>query len=392
MHSTSNKKTREYYLAMLGMTGELVSQKAYEHAPTAATTAGDELRLMMKEKLMRYHKHEDGIRTFRICDPAGFSAIEGVDRRLLLHAELFAGKKGGRYPGSKSYRIKKRKESVLMLNLMHSGFIVDGAKLTKEKKILIRADDITSAEKIIKATPESAPLFLSGLLLKHRNSDVSLSRREMSISTGAVFSRGGIYNTYSISSANFRWYAAAEIAAASEILRLYEETKDIERRSDGRFRSIIYTDTNEIAGTLIDRKNKDKDKMNPVSIFRLTYLVPTEDMELAMDVTRMLTIPNWRLRSDKILGLSPSGKHDGVTNEGKKIYNLLCCNLAKTREIAGEIRKGSCKLVLHDWQKPLLEELYATEIDAMVLSPKHFKGLLFAVQEEDSKEREKMQK
>ena len=365
------------------MFGEIPSLKAAAHAPTAPTTAGNELRLMRSDGLIRYHKHADRVRTFRISDPGGFEAIGEMDARLLRHAELLVGKKGARYPGGKEYRIKKRKEAVLMFDLLSSGYLIDGTYLDEEKHLNIISPDITKAEDIIKSVPEDVPLVLSGLLLKHRGAEVTLNRREMSTCTGAVFSRGGIYVTYCISSARHRWYAVAELTAANEITRLYEDAKGLKRGGDGRRRAIVYADTSEIAAALISTTGKGSQKMDPTTIYKLTYLVPRDDRDFSMDVTRMLTIPDWRIKTDRILGLSPSGKHDGKTEDDRNIYNLLCCNLAKLHEVSGEIRRNKCKLVLHDWQKPILEELYETEIDAISLSPKHFKGLLMTILENE---------
>ena len=380
MSSGVNKKTREYYLSLLALTGEIISMKAYEHAPTAPTTAGDELRLMKKDRLIRYHSHQDRVRTFRISDPAGFDAIAEIDPRLRDHAEMIVGKKGSRYQGSREYRIKKRKEAVLMQSLLSEGIIVDGVRLEQDKKYSILSSDLRNAEEIIRTAPEDESLFLSGLLLKHRESSVTLSRREMSITTGALFSKGGIYNTYCVGSANFRWFGVAETTAASEIIRLYERAKSVGKNTDRRFRAIIYTDTFTISKELIAGTLDKNKKIDPTAIFRLTYIVPMEDKEHAACVTSMLTVPDWRRKSDEILGLSPTGRYDGKTEDGKPIYNLLCCNLARLCEISTDIKRERCKLILHDWQKKILEEIYEIEIDSTTLTSRHFRGLYLMVQ------------
>lgn len=376
-----SRKAREYYLSLLGVIGEIPSLKAYAYAPAPPTTAGDELRQMKKDGLIRHHSHADRVRTFRISEPAGYEAIRDIDERLFEHTEILVGKKGGRYPGSKDYRIKKRKEAILMYDMLRSGFTVDGARLDEGLKLEIMTPDMTSAEKIIKSADEKEILFLSGMLLKKRNSAVTLTRREMSTSTGALFSKGGTYITYTIGTSRYRWYMAAEISSANEINRLYQDARGEARQRDGRFRAIVYTDTDRIAYELMKLSASGTHKMDPTSIYKLTYLVPVENRDFAMDVTKMLTIPDWRRKADAVLGLEPSGKKDGETEDGRKIYNLLCCNMAKQKEVSGEISRGKCELVIHDWQKPLLEELYGTEIEATVLTPRHFKGLLAAVEE-----------
>lgn len=376
-----SRKTREFYLSLLGVVGEIPSLKAATLAPAAPATAGDELRLMMKCGLIRYHRHGDRVRTFMISDPAGFEAIGEIDPRLLQHAEMIVGKKGARYRGSKEYRLKKRKEAILMYSMLERGIVVDGARFDENKKMCIQTPDMTSAEEIIKNAEENEPLFLSGLLLKHKKAAVSLTRREMSTSTGALFSKGGLYITYSIGTARYRWYQAAELSAVGEITRLYEDAKQVGRRGDGRYRAIIYTDTVSVASDLIETTGSGKQKMDPISIYRLTYLVPMEDRSHAMDITKMLTIPDWRTKSDSVLGLKPGGKHDGKTDDDRNIYNLLCCNLAKLHEVSGEIRRGKCKLVIHDWQRPVLEKLFEAEVDAIALTTKQFKGLLAEVSE-----------
>ncbi len=376
-----NSAVRRYYLEILGMCGEIMSLKAGTHAPAAPTTAGDELRRMIKDGLIRYYRHTDQRRVFRICDPAGFESIEEIDERLLAHAEMLVGKKGARYTGSKAYRLKKRKEAELMLRLAEAGFIIDGMKLNTDRSVDLLSPSLTDVKTIIKSIHEDTPFFLSGPLLRHKGSAARHTRREMSISTGTLISRGGIYTTYVISTERFRWHAASETSSANDTLRMYEGAKGIERRSDGRFRAILYTDTADVAAELIRISGKTGHKMNPTGIFRLSYLVPLEDREYAMDTTKMLTLPDWRRKTDRILGFTPTDKYDGMTRDGRRVHNLLCCNLTRINDIEPEVRRHSCRLIINDWQKPLLEEYYGTDIDAIVLGEKHFRGLLSAVME-----------
>jgi hypothetical protein len=59
-------------------------------------------------------------------------------------------------------------------------------------------------------------------------------------------------------------------------------------------------------------------------VFRLSYLVPSADPSFASDVTEMLTIPDWRRKTNEILGITgASKKRDGQTDDGRSIYNLL---------------------------------------------------------------------
>ena len=129
---------------------------------------------------------------------------------------------------------------------------------------------------------------------------------------------------------------------------------------------------------------KEESRMDPTAIYRLCYVIPTEDESHAMDVAKMLTIPDWRNKINKILGLSssPGNDEDGRTESGKPIYNLLCCNLGRIKEIESRIRRKRCRLIVHDWQKEVLESVYDTGLDAMVLSPSHFRGLLLAAERE----------
>lgn len=374
-----NVVVRNYYLNILSMCGEIASLRAGAHAPAAPTTAGDELRRMISDGLIRYHRHQDRKRTFRICDPAGFEKVGQIDERLLDHAELLVGKKGARYSGSKAYRLKKRKEAELMFGLANAGIAVDGMRLNKDRSVDILSPSLTQAETIMKSMAQYAPFFISGAVLRHKENASSHLRREMSISTGTLFSAGGIYTTFVISSDRFRWYAASETSSANDIIRTYEDALDIDRRKDGRFRAILYTSTTKVAAELLQIAEKPGHKMNPLGIFKLSYISPLEDKEHAADITRMLTIPDWRRKADRILGCEPDSKYDGETPDGKHIHNLLCCNISKVLDVRPDVKKGRCRLIIHDWQKPILEDIYGTDIDAIILEAKHFRGLLLTM-------------
>ena len=371
------------------MCGEILSLRAATRAPAPPTTAGDELRRMLSDGLIRYHKHSDGKRTFRICDPAGYKALEEIDARLLEHAEALTGKHGARYPGSKTYRLKKRREAALLEMLLDAGIVVDGFRTADDGMIEITpaSPALTDPESIIRTMDKDAPLFISGALLRRRDNDIAHTRRETTISAGSLISPGGIYSTFVISTPRFRWYAASETAAANDITRLYEKALSLKRNADGRFRAILYTETTDVAEELMRMTIAGNYKTDPTKIFRLSYIAPLEDPELAVNITKLLTIPDWRARSNKVLGITKSGPgpSDGETKDGKRIYNLLCCNVARVNEIEREVRRKQCRLIIHSWQKPVLERLYETELDATILEPKHFTGLLLAVNRSQGK-------
>lgn len=376
-----SNRSREYYLKLLGLTGEILSVKASTHAPTMQSTAGDELRRMMADDLIRYHRHIDGKRTFRICDPSGFEEIRGIDERFYEHAELLVGKKNARYTGSREYRLKKRKEAVLIKTLADAGFIADGVAITKGRSIYALSPTLINAEEIIRSVPSDSDLFLSGGLLRKRPDIVTHARRELSISAGTLFTHGGVYSTFVINSSKFRWSAAAETAAASDTLRMFEDARNIDRRKDGRFRAILFTDTEKIASEIMRMTLKGNHRMDPTNIFRLSYLVPFSNPDHAMDITRMLAIPDWRKKTDHILGYAPDKRYDGWTDDEKPVHNLLCCNIARIKEAERAIRLGKCRVIIHDWQKPMIENLFETEVEALQLTDKHFKGLLLAVKD-----------
>lgn len=379
-----NLEVRNYYLKLLACCGELTALRANIHAPAARSTAGDELRRMMKDGLIRYYRHADDKRSLRICDPAGFNAIGECDPRLLEHAELLVGKRKDRYTGSKAYRLKKRREAELMFTLLDTGIAVDGMKLGAARNMELLSPTLSEPGEIIRSAPNGASLFLSGAVLRHKGMDSFHKRREMSISSGTLFTRSSIFTTFVVSSGRFRWYAAAETAAANDISRMYEDAKGLDRSHDGRFRAIFYATTVEAAAELLRLSRVGSHKMNPVRIFRLCYLVPFGDRFFSSDVTKMLAFPEWRRKTDMALGLMPGDKYDGLTEDGRKIYNLLCCNISRILDIEPEVRKQKCRLIIHDWQKPVLEEFYDTEIDAVILEKKHFRGLLLEIESDDN--------
>ncbi len=378
-----NEKVRNHYMFRLGMSGEILSLKVRDRAPAPPSSAGDELRHMLADDLIRYFRHPDRKRTYRICDPAGFDWIDNMDPRLSEHVEVLAGKKGARYPGGKEYRLKKRREAMLINAFLDAGFNVDGAGF-ENKEHLFYSPTLTDATEIIRSAPKRMPLYISGPILKRKTQDMQHTRREMSIQSGTIFSETGPICVYIISTPKFRWYAASETQTAIDIRRMYEDALDIERSRDRRLKAVIFAETGKVAEDLLKMSGKEESRMDPTAIYRLCYVIPTEDESHAMDVAKMLTIPDWRNKINKILGLSssPGNDEDGRTESGKPIYNLLCCNLGRIKEIESRIRRKRCRLIVHDWQKEVLESVYDTGLDAMVLSPSHFRGLLLAAERE----------
>ena len=122
--------------------------------------------------------------------------------------------------------------------------------------------------------------------------------------------------------------------------------------------------------------------MDPTDIFRLCYMAPMENEEHAADIAKMLTLGSWKSKINHILSLGTpeNGECDGYDPSGKRIHNLLCCNMSRIKELEHEIRQQRCKVVVHDWQRRIMEDVYETELDAIELSPSHFRGLLLAAQ------------
>lgn len=376
-----NERVRNHYMMRLGLVGEILSLRVQDRAPAPPTSARDELRRMLADDLIRYYKHGDRKRTYRICEPAGFSYISEVDPRLKEHIDALIGKEKARYPGSKEYRLKKRREATLMNAMLDAGFIVDGAGYDGEVHTLYSPTLLDPAE-IIRSAPKGSAQFISGAVLKQKTKGAQHTRREMSISAGSLFSDTGTMSVYIITTPKFRWYAASETQSALDIRKIREDALDIERSKERRLRAMIFAETEKIAAEILGLCGKEDCQMDPTSVFRLCYMAPLEDEAHAMDITKMLMAPNWKAKANKALALtSPlSADEDGTGKDGKKIYNLLCCNLGRIKELESRIRNNKCRVVVHDWQKSMLEEAYGCEIDAIVLSPTHFRGLLIAVQ------------
>ena len=373
-----NRKVREHFMYRLGIGGELISMNAKDRAPGTPRAAADELRRMMADNLIRYYRHSDRKRTFRICDPAGIDELGQIDPLLKEHAELIIGQKFSRYPGNRQYRIKKRKEAMLMNAFLDSGFTVDG--VVYENGTFTRVSPtLVDAREIIRSAPADRPLFISGAVLKKSAPGIQHARRELSISPGAVFSSNGVLTVYTIATARFRWFAASETQTASEITRLYEDAADKKGQRSRRLRALIIADNKKTAADILALTGDRDSNMNPLTIFRLCYMVPNEDEKHTMDIAEMLTIKDWKEKTNRILGLDGGdGQADGITEDGRSVYNLLCCNLGRMRELEPKIKRGSCRLVVHDWQKEIMEEVYGELPETMVLSPFHFKGLLVA--------------
>ena len=397
-----NRKVRDHYMFRLAMSGELISLRAPARAPAPPTSASDELRRMMADGLIRYYRHSDRKRTFRICDPAGFGEIESLGRGLYEHAELMTGKPGARYPGSRLYRIKKRKEATLINDMLDAGFIVDGAMLDEDGQRYF-SPSLADPKEIIRNSPKSLPLYLSGPVLKQAAEGQQHSRREMSISSGSIICGSGTISVFLIGTANFRWYAASETQTALDIKRLREDSLGLPRSRDRRLRALLLAEKKDIVRLLLERSGKEDAKMDPTSIFKLCYAVPVEEAdkkkgeedpdakprmslpmkEHALDVAKMLALPDWKKKTNEILKLTPLTGDDGadaVAKDGKPVYNLLCCNLGRIKELERQIQKGRCRVIVHDWQKDSLEKAYGTELDATVLTAAHFRGLLIEAQ------------
>lgn len=364
-------KTREYYMARLGMAGEIPSLRAPRLGPFNPDAAGRELKRMEEDGLIYYHRLKSGKRMIRISDPLGYEAIRSLSPALHLHSEILNGENGRRYYGSQRRREKKARESEIISMMTSLGYYVDGFRLD-ENKCIEKTDNFDTRD-IISSVEGSSTQFITGAVIRKINDDYEHPKIKSSIEAGTLISPGGIYSTFAAMSASPSFRQTSELSVYIGIKNLCEELQGRTKSSDRRLRGIFYLSKPSLYPEMLRREAADYN-LSPTKTFKFTYAVPIK--ENAEDVTRLLTIKDWHDKTNLLLGLSKDETADGKADDGRSVYNLLCGNVGRTEEIRTRIERDEAYLIVHDWQKDAIEEAYEREITALVLDDTQFKAIV----------------
>lgn len=367
-------KIRDYYLIRLGIAGEFPALRAARHAPFSNEAVSRELKNMTSEKLIHIYRSEDGTRVYRLSDPAGYDEMKHISPALLRHAEMVVGEKGKRYPGNTKIRAKKIRDAAVVSMMSDLGISVDGISLLAGNIY----PDNTSLRRVIGSREKNEIFYLSGALLRKAEDGDYHTRRELTTSSGVLVSPGGIYQTYSPLSSQIRFKPVVDMDISLQVKRMCEELLGRPEDRDTRLKAVFYPARTK-AAVEIQERQKMQNFLNPTQTFKMCYVVPRD--KNAHDVTKMLTFSDWFAKTNRILGLSGNEDQDGITADGKPVHNLLCNNIGKIEELRYQIENRKAVFLVHDWQKPVIEEAYKTGIDAITISEKQFKGLLKYVEE-----------
>lgn len=367
-------KIRDYYLIKLGICGELIALRASRPAPFNEKASSRELKSMVEDNTVHYYRSKDGVRVYRLSDPFGYEQISTISPALLRHTEMVVGEQGRRYPGNVNIRAKKIRDASIVSMMVDVGLPVDGISIDQE--VFFR--DSTNFREVIRRARPGEPLFLTGALLRRPEGEDYHTRRELTTASGVLISPGGIYQTYAPMSDKIRFRPIIDSEIVAQVKRLSEEYGIRAEDGDSRLRAIMYPAKTSIA-TEIQAKQSVQSVLNPTATYKMCYLAPKD--QNAEDITKMLMIKDWFFKSNSVLGLSDSGSGDGKSPDGRPIHNLLCCNMGKIEELRYQIENRTAVFVVHDWQKDLIEKVYESEIDAIVLNEVKFRGLVRYVED-----------
>lgn len=367
-------KIRDYYLIKLGICGELIALRAARPAPFNEKASSRELKSMIEDNTIHYYRAKDGTRVYRLSDPAGYDQITEISPALLRHAEMVVGEKGRRYPGNINIRAKKIRDAAVTSLMVDIGLPVDGINIYSEMVF----DENTKFREVIRRAAPGEPFFLTGALLRRPEDGDYHTRRELTTASGVLVSPGGIYQTYTPMSERVRFRPIIDGEITAQIKRLCEEYGVRDEDGDTRLKAILYPAKTAVA-VEIQAKQSVQSVLNPTATYKMCYLVPKD--QNAEDITRMLLIKDWFFKSNAVLGLSEDEESDGKSPDGRPIHNLLCCNMGKIEELRYQIENREAVFVVHEWQKELIEKVYGTEIDAIVLNDTKFRGLLRYVED-----------
>jgi len=374
----------DYYMTKLGITGELAVLRAARPAPFSNEYVSRELKSMTERKLIHTYRSADGIKVYRLSDPAGYIEIGKLSPSLLKHTEMVVGENGRRYPGNSNIRAKKVRDAAVVAMMADIGMPVDGINLQTGSII----NECTSLNGVISKMEPEGTFYLSGSLLRKSEDGDYHTRRELTTSAGILVSPGGIYQTYAPISEQVRFKPVIDTDITMQIRRLCEEWHVRQEDGDQRMRAILYPHRTKIAVKLQESQKKQS-FLNPTSTYKMCYVVPKD--QNALDVTKMLTFEDWFSKIFSIIregmGIKVHDYYDGITRDGKPIYNLLCNNIGKIEELRYQIENKKAVFLVHDWQKDVIEEAYNTKLDAITINETQFKGLLSYVEEMTREER-----
>lgn len=378
------RKIRTLFLIRMSMCGEIDSLRAQDKIPGSWQVVRREIRAMIADKVFSYHMYKkEKHRSLRLSAPKGYEEIRVMSPELFEHLEVLVGTTR-RYSGSREYRSKKFKEAKLLSAFLDAEYTVDGVHLENHGEFKQLSTSLTNPVEIIRTAELGLrPLYMSGAIARRKLGENQFHERtEISCFSGVVISTAGILPIYLAQSSKMRWHTTAETQTYALLRNMRIKALDLATdNSDMRYKALFLADKMSVLCDIMNATGRNNTHSDITRTFQFCYAVPMSEEKHYTDIARMLSIPDWKRKSNKILGMSETNHADGVTEDGRPIYNLLCGNLSKQHQIRYELEKGTCAVIVHDWQKEAIEKAWNITIDGMVLTEKHFKGLVRMVEE-----------
>ena len=386
---------------------------------------------MREESIIHDFRYKDRKRYYRLKDPRGTRALLECSEDALPHIALLIGEQGKRYRGAQEHRLKMRRMYEMCAFYEEMGIEVDGLCIARASNRFgkqpvqdkrrhpdsIFNDDGTPKkfQDILKQIDPSTSIFLTRRAIRKLSDSYSMKGRyEMFRAIGLLIKGRIVYEVYSFQSAGERWTGATERQLVMATTMHVEQNLPAFAEARKRLiqsKAIIYLPTVKEVGDMVPdystrpqeceqseqaqkRRTKAKEEINssepveaidPLLVYNIAYVIPLS--ENAKDITEMLLIDGWRHKLESVIPVAEraeNGELEFGWNDKEHtvpIYNLLCCSIGFMRQIIPRIRSSAGKscVVIHDWQKGIVEELYGNKAIPVEVDEDTFKNLLQAV-------------
>lgn len=339
----------EYMLCALGVCGELRAKNLGKTLPFTDTYVLRTAAQMVEKGLIRKYEYPDA--KFYKLSEKGFKVLNSISPVLGLHFGLLCGEEGNRYKGSKEKRRKKRRTSELAEMCLSEGYNIDLINLTQDKLVDSLAEPI---DNVFEGVNPEDNTFLTNRMIYHLKDEMAVHPgTHMYRTTGVLLHKETVYATYYLIAPGERWWREVEGRFVST---LTQSLKSNYMNTEINPAAIFYTVKDSVLESFIFPEKREF-RITPNTIYNVAYMIPLN--KEPGPVTSLLLKDDWRNKVNELLIESPNGRQgDGLSADGRPVYNLLGCNIGLMRKTAHEIKAVNGIAIVHDWQVNIAKRMY----------------------------------
>ena len=400
------KECSQYIIFLLTLCGQLPKEDILNSGIFAPDYIRKAFRKMELDHMIRNFKvklDENEVNVVRLRDSWSMDIVKEISPELAAHYDMLVGLPGERFKGNARYRERLYKQGKLIKMIYDSGMMVDfirhnhtpnffgkngppeGGRQPKKNMFDVYYKDQTifdtdgkllSPVEIISRIDKNEPCFFTNKALFYQDAEWFKNRRQMMSRSYGTYVRGKtFYTVYYFRSARESWMNDAEYSNMTMIQtlqkRFYPEARE------GRGSAILYVPAPSVVMDLYHIPKKAKRKITPNEVYDKANIIPISENHI--NLRNLLLIENWKEKCKSILLEENASKegmdYDGML-DGQEVHILLDNDMCKIRSLSRKLKDRPCILVIHPWQRELIEDQFGKNTEVVEIENTDFNDLV----------------